>query len=80
MDWKDINANNNICHCKQVTKKEIIMAISNGTRSLEAIKETTGACTGDRCHVMNPTGRSCREDIEAMIEYYGPLAEAFKKD
>ena len=79
MDWKDQNVNSLVCYCKRVTKKEIIMAINNGARSVEDIREATGACTGNQCRTLNPTGRSCFNDIQAMIAYYGPLAEAFKR-
>ena len=79
MDWKDQNVNSLICYCKKVTKKDIILAINNGARTLDDIREATDACTGDQCRVLNPTGRCCGGDIQAMIEYYAPLAEAFKK-
>lgn len=79
MDWKDMNVHSPICYCMQVTKKEIIIAISKGARSLDDIRQMTGACTGNKCHTTNPSGRCCGEDIQAMIEYYGPLVEAFKR-
>lgn len=79
MDWKDVAVSNYICYCKKVTKKEIIMAINDGARTLEAIKETTGACTGNKCRLLNPTGKCCCSDLEEMIDYYGPVADAFKR-
>lgn len=79
MDWKDIAVDTYICYCKKVTKKKIIMAINNGARDIEAIKEATEACTGDKCRMLNPTGRSCAGDVQEMIDYYGPLSDAFKK-
>ena len=27
----------------------------------------TGACTGDHCKKLNPSGKSCKTDIKAML-------------
>lgn len=41
-----IPVNRIICHCKQVTYGDIRMAMVNGARTVEEIKEITGAGTG----------------------------------
>ena len=79
MGWKDVPVTNFICYCKKVTKKEIIVAINAGARTLDDIRAATGACTGDKCSVTNPTGRCCGDDIQSMLDYYGPLSDAFKQ-
>lgn len=56
-----------ICHCKQVSKNEIEKAISDGAKTLKDIQEMTGACTGNDCKEMNPSGKCCSSDINAML-------------
>lgn len=47
-----------ICHCKQVSFRDIRKAMVNGARTIEEIKEITGAGTG--CG-------GCIEDIEKIL-------------
>jgi bacterioferritin-associated ferredoxin len=56
-----------ICYCKQVTKREIEKAISEGAKTLKDIQEITGACTGNQCKELNPSGKCCSSDINAML-------------
>ena len=56
-----------ICHCKQVTKSEIEKAISDGAKTLKDIQEMTGACTGNQCKELNPSGKCCSSDINALL-------------
>ncbi|MDQ2180517.1 (2Fe-2S)-binding protein [Marinifilum sp. D714] len=53
-----IPVNRIICHCKQVTYGDIRMAMVNGARTLEEIKEITGAGTG--CG-------NCIDDIKKIL-------------
>ncbi|WP_292655894.1 (2Fe-2S)-binding protein [Nitratifractor sp.] len=57
-----------ICYCIEVDKKTIVEAIRNGATSLKAVKEATGACTGSDCKRLNPNGRCCSKEINALIE------------
>ena len=56
-----------ICHCKQVSKNEIEKAISDGAKTLKDIQEMTGACTGNQCKELNPSGVCCSSAINAML-------------
>ncbi len=56
-----------ICYCKNVSETEILNAISNGASNLSDIKEKTGACTGDKCKKLNPSGKCCSGDIEKLL-------------
>lgn len=56
-----------ICYCKQVTKSEIEKAITDGAKTLKDIQEITGACTGNQCKEMNPSGKCCATEINAML-------------
>ena len=56
-----------ICHCKQITKSEIEKVISEGAKTLKDVQEITGACTGNECKEMNPSGKCCSSDINAML-------------
>ena len=56
---KQCRGNRILCHCKQVTYKDIRIAMVNGARTLDDIKEMTGAGTG--------CGR-CTEEIERILK------------
>lgn len=56
-----------VCYCIGVTEDTIVSAIHGGARTLEAVQEATGACTGNRCRELNPKGRCCSEDILELI-------------
>jgi NAD(P)H-nitrite reductase large subunit len=57
-----------ICYCKDVCEREIVEAIHNGATTLEKIQETTGACTGNQCKKLNPSGHCCAIVILDIIE------------
>jgi NAD(P)H-nitrite reductase large subunit len=57
-----------ICYCRNVTKKEILIAMMRGARSLNDIQVATGACTGEQCDMMNPKGRCCATEILALLK------------
>ncbi len=56
-----------ICYCKQVSKREIEKAISEGAKTLKDIQEITGACTGNQCEELNPSGKCCANDINELL-------------
>jgi NAD(P)H-nitrite reductase large subunit len=57
-----------VCYCKRVTEGTIVQAIRAGARTLAAIRRATGACTGNRCKELNPKGRCCAPEIQALID------------
>lgn len=60
-----------ICYCKQITKSEIEKAISEGAKTLKDIQEITGVCTGNQCKELNPSGKCCSSEINAMLPTKG---------
>ena len=56
---KQCHGNKILCHCKQVSVRDIRIAMVNGARTLDDIKEMTGAGTG--------CGR-CIEEIERVLK------------
>jgi NAD(P)H-nitrite reductase large subunit len=50
-----------LCFCYTVEKQHIIKAIEGGCRTVESIRDLTGATRG--CG-------SCRIDVEALLEFY----------
>jgi NAD(P)H-nitrite reductase large subunit len=56
-----------ICYCANVTKSEIEAAIFKGARTLKDIQEVTGACLGNQCKELNPKGRCCSVEINALL-------------
>jgi NAD(P)H-nitrite reductase large subunit len=61
-----------ICHCKQVTKSEIEKAIGDGACTFEDIKKITGACTGNQCKELNPSGKCCSYEIFSILKNSKP--------
>ena len=49
--------NEMVCYCSKVTKGQILAAIQEGARSLEAIKTATGACSMGKCKELSPRKR-----------------------
>ncbi|MDP3180241.1 MAG: (2Fe-2S)-binding protein [Bacteroidota bacterium] len=66
-DLKVANPYKMICYCKQVTQKEIEIAIAGGAKTLSDIRQKTGACTGNQCKELNPSGKCCSDDINQII-------------
>ena len=56
---KVCHGNKILCHCRQVSYKDIKIAMTKGARTLDDIKEMTGAGTG--------CGR-CTEEIERVLK------------
>ena len=60
-----------VCYCKNISEATIVEAINNGANSLNAVKEATGACTGNDCKTQNPTGKCCSTDITKLLNASG---------
>lgn len=65
---KIFNPNRVVCYCKLVTQKEIEKAIQMGSKTLADIRQATGACTGNQCKELNPSGKCCSGDIKSMLK------------
>jgi len=70
-DLKIANPNKIICYCNQVTQKEIESAIKLGSKTLADIQKNTGACTGNQCKDLNPSGKCCSGDINRILKING---------
>lgn len=57
-----------VCFCKNISEAEIVVAIENGAKILKDIQDKTGACTGNKCAELNPTGKCCAGDINAILK------------
>ena len=71
MNFSDLNIVNPdkiICYCKQVTQKEIERAIKGGSKTLVDIQQSTGACTGNQCKELNPSGKCCSGTINQLLK------------
>ena len=56
-----------ICYCKNVSEETIKEAITKGAKTLKDIQDMTGACIGNRCKELNPTGKCCSVEINSML-------------
>lgn len=56
-----------ICYCKNISEAEIKEAIKNGAKTLQDIQQNTGACTGNQCKTMNPSGKCCSTEINQLL-------------
>ena len=59
-----------VCYCSNVTKGQIIEAMDNGARTLADIRKMTGACTKGRCKELSPRGKCCSPVIMEVIGEY----------
>jgi NAD(P)H-nitrite reductase large subunit len=59
-----------ICWCSNVTRADIENAMDEGAKTLDDIKEMTGACTICKCKEMNPKHRCCKGDIRHVMAEY----------
>lgn len=59
-----------ICYCKDIDKQTILNVIEKGATTLSDIKKQTTACTGNKCHETNPSGKCCASDITELLGTY----------
>lgn len=59
-----------ICYCDNVTKGQIIEAMDQGAKTLADIKRMTGACCSCKCAELNPSGKCCAQDIAMVMHDY----------
>lgn len=69
------NENEIICWCSNVTRGDIEKAMNLGAKTIEDIKEATGACTICNCKEMNPKQRCCKGDIRRVMAEYHKVNE-----
>lgn len=69
--WETAPADTKVCWCNEVSLGEIKKAITDGAKSLEDIREMTGACLGQSCEDKNPSGGCCETDIRKILALYG---------
>lgn len=70
-DLKVVNPDKIICYCKHVSQKKIESTIKQGAKTLSDIQKITGACTGNQCKVLNPSGKCCSGDINQLLKNDG---------
>ena len=67
LNFKTAPDTTKVCYCNDVTLGEIRAAIKDGAKSVDEIREATGACTGNRCEELNPSGGCCESDIIGIL-------------
>jgi NAD(P)H-nitrite reductase large subunit len=67
LNFKTAPDGTKICYCNDVTLGEIRAAIKDGAKSVDDIRDMTGACTGNRCEELNPSGGCCETDILRVL-------------
>lgn len=56
-----------VCYCSDVTKKDITEAIRQGARTLDDIRQMTGACTQGNCQEKSPLKTCCAPQILKLL-------------
>lgn len=56
-----------VCYCSGVSRKDILFALDQGAKTLQDIRELTGACTQGRCRELSPRKRCCSVEILELI-------------
>ena len=69
-DWEKAGLEEVVCYCSNVTKGDIIDAVAEGAETLEQVSTFNNAGSGTDCALKNPSGKCCREDIQAVLDIY----------
>nr|WP_312579702.1 (2Fe-2S)-binding protein [Sedimentibacter sp.] len=56
-----------ICYCSNVSRGKILEAIASGAKSLQDIRNMTGACTLGKCKELSPTKKCCSANIIKIL-------------
>lgn len=56
-----------ICYCSNVSREKILEAMANGAKSLQDIRDMTGACTLGKCKELSPTKKCCSTNIIKIL-------------
>ena len=56
-----------VCYCSNVSKGKILEAIANGAKSLQDIRDMTGACTLGKCKELSPIKKCCSSNIIKIL-------------
>jgi len=56
-----------VCYCSNVSKEKILEAIASGAKSLQDIRNMTGACTLGKCKELSPTKKCCSTNIIKIL-------------
>ena len=56
-----------ICYCSNVSRERILEAIEKGAKSLQDIRNMTGACTLGKCKELSPTEKCCSSNIIKIL-------------
>ena len=73
--WRDARADTPVCTVTGTTKNMILNAMMEGAHSYEAMAKAVPLCEDNECASRNPSGRGCRENVEAIISIYLPVYE-----
>jgi len=56
-----------VCYCSNVSKQKIMEAIEGGAKTLQDIRNMTGACTLSKCKEVSPRKKCCSSDIIKIL-------------
>ena len=56
-----------VCYCSGVGRQAILSALDQGAKTLQDVRERTGACTLGQCRERSPRKRCCSKEILEMI-------------
>lgn len=56
-----------ICYCSNVSRGKILEAIANGAKSIQDIRNMTGACTLGKCKELSPIKKCCSSNIIKIL-------------
>ncbi|MDO4218896.1 MAG: hypothetical protein Q4C78_02780 [Synergistaceae bacterium] len=76
--WQNAKENDFVCSKNKITKRNVLALITNGANNLREVKKNINFSCDGSCAAKNPSGRSCDENIEALLEIYVPLFELMK--
>ena len=70
--WRMADASVKVCSKTGATKNMVLDAIMNGAKNIEDVRKSVPLCSGE-CAKNNPSGRTCEDNVEAMLAVYMPI-------
>ncbi len=58
-----------VCYCLRVSEGRVVeeIAVKGCCRTLDEVADATGALLGKACHIVNPSGQCCGEEVKAAV-------------
>lgn len=71
--WREAPSETEICTIEGTTKNMVLLAITEGAKDFESLREKVALCENNECAKINASKRGCRENAQALLDIYLPV-------